>query len=194
MNVETIPSIATLTFRPARSEEARQIAQLVNSSYRGESSRRGWTTEADLLDGQRTDEQEILELIQAEGSLILLCLQGAEVIGSVNLQKVEDAAYLGMLVIRPDLQARGIGRQFIQAAEALAYKEWGVSKMVMSVITLRAELLAFYERRGYRRTGQIKPFPTEARAGIPLVDGLQFEILEKELIAVGTSNNPSVRL
>ena len=181
--LESKPMIPPLTFRPACSEEAGQLAQLVNSAYRGDSSRAGWTTEADLLDGQRTDEPEILELIQAEGSLFLLCLQGADIVGSVHLQReTEEAAYLGMLVTRPDLQSSGIGKHLLQAAEMLVQQEWRVRKIVMSVITLRAELIAFYERRGYRRTGQIKPFPTDARAGIPLVAGLQFEILEKELL------------
>lgn len=176
------PDPTPFTFRKAHNAEAEQIVQLVNSAYRGDSSRAGWTTEADLLDGQRTDEQEVRELIQAETSMILLCRQGAEIVGAVNLQKTGDAAYLGMLVIRPDLQGRGIGKHFIQAAETAAQQEWGVRKIEMTVITLRAELIAFYERRGYRRTGTIKPFPTDARAGIPLVQDLQFEVLEKELV------------
>lgn len=173
--------IAPFTFRPARSEEAEFLVQLVNSAYRGDSSRAGWTTEADFLDGQRTDEQEIRELIQTDGSMLLLCLQDDEIVGSVNLQKAGDAAYLGMLVIRPDLQGHGIGRHLMQAAETIVQQEWGVRKIEMTVITLRSELIAFYERRGYRRTGIIKPFPTAVRFGIPRVEGLQFEVLEKEL-------------
>ncbi len=170
-----------LTFRPARSEEAEQLVRFVNSAYRGDSSRVGWTTEAELLDGQRTDEEELRTLIQAEGSLLLLCLQGAIIVGSVSLQKTDNAAYLGMLVTRPDLQGHGIGKHLLQAAEAFVQQEWGVRKMQMTVITLRRELLAFYERRGYRRTGIIKPFPTDVRFGLPRIDGLQFEVLEKDL-------------
>lgn len=174
-------SLPPFTFRKAHSDEAEQLVQLVNSAYRGESSRAGWTTEADFLDGQRTDEEEIRALIQTAGSLLLLCLQGAEIIGSVNLQKVNDTAYLGMLVIRPGLQGQGIGKHLLQAAEKVAQEEWGVRKIEMTVITFRSELIAFYERRGYRRTGIIKPFPTDVRAGIPRMAGLQFEVLEKEL-------------
>jgi ribosomal protein S18 acetylase RimI-like enzyme len=170
-----------LTFRCARSEEAEALARLVNSAYRGESSRAGWTTETDLLGGQRTDAQEIRELIQAAHSVLLLCLRDTEIVGSVSLQKTGDAAYLGMLVIRPDLQGRNIGKHLIQAAEDFVQQEWGVHKMEMTVLTLRTELMAFYERRGYRRTGIVKPFPTDVRFGIPRVEGLQFEVLEKEL-------------
>lgn len=179
MNLASNPP--PFTFRPARREEAEQLVHFVNSAYRGDSSRVGWTTEADLLDGQHTDEEELRALIQAEGSLLLLCLQGAAIVGSVSLQNIGDAAYLGMLVSRPDLQGQGIGKQLIQAAEDFVQQEWGVRKMQMTVITLRRELLAFYERRGYRRTGLIKPFPTDVRFGIPRVEGLQFEVLEKEL-------------
>lgn len=183
MNAEHTPPVSSLTFRPAAENETGLLAQLVNLAYRGESSRAGWTTEADLLGGQRTDEEEIRELIQAENSVLLLCLQDGEIVGSVNLQKTDDAAYLGMLVIRPDLQGRNIGKQLMQAAENFVQQEWGVTKMKMTVITVRTELLAFYERRGYRRTGKIEPFPTDARAGMPLVEGLHFEVLEKELPA-----------
>lgn len=162
-------------------EEAAFIAALVNSAYRGESSRAGWTTEADLLDGQRTDEQEVQSLIQDDRSMILLCQQGDEIIGSVLLQKQDDAAYLGMFVVRPELQGNGIGKQFLKTAELSAQQHWGSRKIVMSVITLRPELIAFYERRGYRRTGEVLPFPDDLAAGIPRVEDLKFEMLEKDL-------------
>ncbi len=173
--------IPPLTFRKARAEEAARLARLVNSAYRGESSRAGWTTEADLLDGQRTDEREIRQLIESPDAMILLCLQADEVVGSVLLQRNGEAAYLGMFVVRPDLQGRGIGKRFLEAAERAARQAWDVRRITMSVITLREELLAFYERRGYRRTGEILPFPDDPAAGIPRVPNLRFEMLEKEL-------------
>lgn len=170
-----------VSFRRACAHEAELIAKLVNSAYRGDSSRAGWTTEADLLDGQRTDEQEIQRLIQDETSIILLCLNNGEVIGSVLLQKKEEAAYLGMFVVKPELQGSGIGKRFLCEAEQFAQREWGIRKITMTVITRLQELIAFYQRRGYRRTGEVLPFPDDPAAGIPLVQGLQFEILEKDL-------------
>ena len=159
------------------------IVALVNSAYRGESSRAGWTTEADLLGGQRTDAEEISRLIGMDGSVILLCLLGDEVIGSVHLEKVDAAAaYMGMLVIRPVLQGRGLGSRFMEAAENFARAEWRVARMQMQVITLRHELIAYYQRRGYRRTGKIRPFPaSDPKFGQPKVGGLMFEVLEKSL-------------
>lgn len=184
MTQDFIPPLSSLSFRKAYIEDAGMIADLVNSAYRGDSSRLGWTTEADLLDGQRTNEAEIRNLIEAEESLILLCLRDTEVIGSVHLRKTDTSAYLGMLVVKPNLQGAGIGKHFMLAAENLVRQEWGSTKMWMTVITIRQELVAFYERRGYRRTGQVKPFPAHADNGIPCVEGLQLEVLEKDLEAL----------
>lgn len=169
-----------LSFRRAAPADVDAIVALVNSAYRGEPSRAGWTTEADLLDGQRTDAEEIAHLIGAEDSLILLCQRGDEIIGSVHLEKVDAiTAYMGMLVIRPVLQGQGLGKQLIREAEHAARAGWGTARMQIQVITLRHELIAYYERLGYRRTGEIRPFPSDPRYGIPRVTGLQFAVLEK---------------
>ena len=175
------PANSDLTFRRARPEEAGLVVSLTNSAYRGDSSRAGWTTEADLLDGQRTDLEEILSLINGQDSFILLCLRGREIVGSVNLQKEGESAYLGMLVVQPTLQARGIGKELIRAAETEAGREWSIARMTMTVISFRPELVAYYERRGYRLTGYSKPFPEHTRGGIPRVDGLKLDVMEKDL-------------
>jgi GNAT superfamily N-acetyltransferase len=159
------------------------IVALVNSAYRGDSSRAGWTTEADILGGQRTDAEEISHLIAQEGSAILLGLRGGETVGSVHLERVDAAtAYLGMLVIRPVLQGQGLGRCLMDEAERLVRAEWGARRMQMQVITLRHELIAYYGRRGYQRTGETRPFPAaDPRFGLPRVAGLMFEVLAKPL-------------
>lgn len=172
-----------ITFRCAAVTDVDAIATLVNSAYRGESSRAGWTTEADILGGQRTDAQEISRLIATEGSTMLLLLGAGEIIGSVHVERVDAAtAYLGMLVIRPVLQGQGLGRYLMDEAERFVRTEWHASRMQMWVITLRHELIAYYERRGYRRSGETRPFPaTDPRFGLPKVEGLMFEVLEKFL-------------
>ena len=136
-----------------------------------------------MLGGQRTDAQEISRLIAADGSDILLCLRHGELVGSVHVERVDaTTAYIGMLVIRPVLQAQGLGRCLMGEAERLAGAEWGAVCMQMQVITLRHELIAYYERRGYRRTGEIRPFPAaDPRFGLPKVEGLKFEVLQKAL-------------
>jgi ribosomal protein S18 acetylase RimI-like enzyme len=173
--------VPELSFRKAGIDDVDRIVELVNSAYRGESSRVGWTTEAYLLGGQRTDRDEILGLIEASDSVILLCLQEDRIVGSVHLRKEGQGAYLGMLVVKPILQGAGLGKRIMAEAERRVQQEWGADRMRMTVITLRHELIAFYERRGYRRTGQRLPFPESPRFGIPQVDNLELEVLEKML-------------
>ena len=174
--------IPDLVFRAAELSDAAALAALVNSAYRGDSSRAGWTTEADLLGGQRTDSGAISLLIEDENAQLLLAVRATEIIGSVHLQRVDaTTVYLGMLVIKPVLQGQGLGNRLMQAAETWAYKEWDSRRAEMQVITLREELIAYYERRGYRRTGEIRPFPSEPEFGLPKVEALQFAVLEKSL-------------
>jgi len=170
-----------LQFRPAVISDAPEIADLVNSCYRGDSSRAGWTTEADLLDGTRTNAAEIQAFIEHPDTVILICVDRTGIVGSVNVERHGSSAYLGMFVVKPTLQGAGLGRRVIQAAEDYARDEWQSAKMTMTVITRRSELIAYYERRGYRRTGELKPFKSDDVHGIPRVDGIELEILEKEL-------------
>lgn len=167
-------------FVVALADQAGLIAALINSAYRGDSSRAGWTTEADLLEGLRTDQSEVRDLIGRRDSVMLLCERDGHTIGCVHLQREGDGAYLGMLVVRPDLQGGGIGKEFLRAAEAFVRERWSVTRMRMTVINRRAELIAFYERRGYRRTGRTRPFPAEALSA-SRVGPLEFEDLEKDL-------------
>ena len=171
--------MSKLTFRCATVEDAPAITDLVNSAYRGEASKQGWTTEADLLDGLRTTPQEIRQLITAQNSFLLLCHQGAMLAGSVHVEKQGEQAYIGMFVVRPDIQGAGIGKHLLKEAETLASKEWGVSSFIMIVITSRHELIAFYERRGYKRTGVQSEFPVNPALWMPKVSGLKMERMEK---------------
>lgn len=170
-----------LTFRRARAVDADYVAHLINCAYRGEVSRAGWTTEDGLIEGARTNPEEIRGLIVRQDSVILLCLRAGIIVGTVHLERRADAAYLGMLVVDPDLQGAGIGKQLMSAAEALVRSEWGCLRVTMTVISARDELIAFYERRGYRRTGQTHPFPTRIGASVPKIPGLEFAVLEKSL-------------
>ncbi|MBU0689719.1 MAG: GNAT family N-acetyltransferase [Gammaproteobacteria bacterium] len=177
------PLVSDLILRSADASDVDAIVALVNAAYRGDSSRAGWTTEADILGGQRTDAEEIAQLIAEAGSEFLLCQRAGETVGSVHLLR-QDAhtAYLGMLVIKPGLQGQGLGSRLMDKAERFLKKNWGVSCLQMQVITLRQELIAFYERRGFKRTDEFKPFPeNEPRFGLPKVPGLKFEVLKKSL-------------
>lgn len=180
---EPLANIDSLAFRIATAADIDAIVALVNSAYRGDSSRAGWTTEADILGGQRTDAGEISRLVSEDDSAIMLCMRDGKLIGSVHMERVDAAnAYMGMLVIKPVLQGQGLGHRFMTEAERFASTKWGASRMRMQVISLRNELIAYYERRGYRRTGETLPFPaSDPRFGLPKVEGLMFEVLEKLL-------------
>jgi ribosomal protein S18 acetylase RimI-like enzyme len=170
-----------LSFFKATKSEAEQISAFVNSAYRGEFSRKGWTTEADLLDGLRTNTQQILGLIEECNSMFMLCKADSELQGSVHLHNTHEGVHISMLAVHPLLQNRGIGKALLQAAELAAQQTWSANRFVMSVIPCRHELIAFYERRGYRRTGISKAFPINPSLWTPKVADLRLELLEKIL-------------
>lgn len=171
-----------LRFRVADADDTPAIVALLNAAYRGDSSRAGWTTEADLLGGQRTDDDEVGTLLTAADSRFLLGFDGAALLGCVHLACDRHTAWLGMFAIQPGLQGKGLGRRFLEEAEDRVREWWGSTCMRMSVISLREELIGYYERRGYRRTGETAPFPVDdPRFGIPRVETLEFAILEKPL-------------
>ena len=171
---------------PAALEDLTSVAALVNSAYRGDTSRQGWTTEADLLGGQRTDPETLAQQLGANPDARLLVLRDEAAgppLGVVWLEPTSepDVWHLGMLTVRPDLQDRKLGRSLLEGAEATA-AGLGAERIRMTVIPLRAELVAWYERRGYRRTGETKPFPYgDLRFGEPRRDDLEFIVLEKAL-------------
>jgi ribosomal protein S18 acetylase RimI-like enzyme len=169
----------------ASDSDIEAIATLVNSAFRGDSSRAGWTTEADLVGGQRTDPETLRDDLAARPGSVLLAMRdepGGSLLGSVWLEpKTPELWHLGMLTVRPDLQARGLGRRILEEAERYAVAH-GARRIRMTVITVRDTLLEWYERRGYVRTGELIPFPYgNDRFGLPQRPDLQFEALEKEL-------------
>jgi predicted N-acetyltransferase YhbS len=169
-----------LTIAPISVSDIAEVVVLVNSAYRGESSKKGWTTEADLLGGIRTDENALLAMLQKPGATMLIAKNtDGQIIGTVYLQQLSNQLYLGMLTVAPDIQARGIGQQLLLAAEAYA-RQLNCSAINMTVIDVRHELIDWYSRKGYQPTGEIKPFPTGPEFGIPK-QPLQFIVLEKRL-------------
>ena len=171
-------------FRTATQADASVIAALVESAYRGDASRVGWTTEADFLHGQRTDVTEIEELLTSENGRFVLFERDGLVAASCYIERQDRICYFGMFSVHPPFQGTGIGRLVIEEVERIAREEWHCDRVEMTVIDIRAELIAWYERRGYARTGRTKSFPYgDERFGIPQRDDLRFEYLVKELRA-----------
>lgn len=151
----------TVTIRPATLADLPRLHPVIERAYRGESAKAGWTHEADLIiEGERTDLETLTGLVNDPRSRLLIALDGEAVLGCVNIvDRGSGLAYLGLLCVDPALQAGGLGRQIIAAAEAAARETFGCDRMEMTVIDRRAELIAWYERRGYANTGERRDFP-----------------------------------
>ena len=171
-----------LTFRRATVADVSAVVALVQSAYRGESSKAGWTTEADFLEGQRTDADDVRSCIDRDGSFVLLAERDGEFLACAHVSHEGTAGYFGLFSVAPNQQGTGVGKATLSEAEKIVRDEWKLTAMRMTVIDIREELIAFYERRGYVRTGIKKPFPYgDERFGVPKRDDLRFEVLEKSL-------------
>jgi len=174
-----------MIFAPAAESEFPAVVALVNSAYRGEGAQAGWTTEAGYIDGQRIDLDSLRQDLAEAPKAVLLTLRdedGGPLLGCVWLEpdaEAQDAWYLGMLTIRPDLQDRQLGRALLAHGEAYA-RDRGARRVRMTVVHLRDTLIAWYQRRGYALTGETKPFPVGERFGRPQ-RALEFVVLEKAL-------------
>lgn len=168
-----------MKIRPAVSADVPALNQLVNSAYRGDSSRAGWTTEADLLGGIRTSEPALAAMIQKDHAVILVCEEDDQLEACVYLEQKDTVLYLGMLTVRPHLQGKGIGALLLQAAEEKA-AALGCTAIQMTVITERKSLIDYYTRKGFADTGERQPFPDDPAFGIPK-QPLEFLVMEKKL-------------
>jgi len=166
--------------KKATLQDIPSLTTLINSAYRGETSKKGWTTEAHLLEGKRTTEEELTEIIQDPKNTFLKYIDHNEIIGSVLLVEKEHQLYLGMLTVSPELQNSGIGKKLLAEAENQA-KALGLSSIIMTVISVREELIAWYKRQGYVETGEREAFP-ESDIHINISDTpLEFIFLEKKI-------------
>ncbi|MGN7725964.1 GNAT family N-acetyltransferase [Luteimonas sp. 22616] len=171
-----------LSFRDATATDVDAIVALVTSAYRGDASRAGWTTEADFLDGNRIDPDVLRVDIERPRSRVVLAERDGALLACAHVADEGGHGYFGMFSVVPGLQGGGIGKALLAQCERIARDEWQLPDMRMTVIDIRDELIAFYERRGYRRTGVYKPFPHgDERFGIAKRDDLRFEVLEKPL-------------
>jgi len=174
--------------RPAGSDDVPAVVALVERAYRGDASRAGWTTEADLLDGQRTDAEAVAALVAGTGSTVLVLEDDGRLVACCHVRSRTAAAapgrwaYVGMVAVDPAHQGAGTGRDVLGAAEAHARDVLAAEQLEMTVIAQRAELVAWYERRGWSRTGERRPFPYgDERFGRPRREDLEFVVLTKSV-------------
>jgi len=174
-------------FRQAESKDTRAIVALVDSAYRGETSRAGWTTEADLLDGRRTYSEEVEAIITEPHNKIIMLEDESQLIASVHIKKSSSnenggRAYLGMFAVSPNFQNQGIGKAMLSYVAKVVVEEWQCREIEMTVIRQRVELIAWYEKLGYRVTGETRAFPYgDERYGIPKRQDLVLDVLMKRI-------------
>lgn len=177
-------TVSDIHFRLAELKDVPDLNRFVNGAYRGDSSKSGWTTESDLLGGQRVDFDGLAELIEARQSFILCAFDSHDdqkLISCVHLKKEKSSCYLGMLTVSPLLQNSGLGQLMLNESESRA-KNWDCDEIYMTVISVREELISWYIRRGYQLTGEKKPFPYgDARFGLPKRQDLEFVVLNKKI-------------
>jgi GNAT superfamily N-acetyltransferase len=176
------------TVSPSRASDLGPIADLVNAAYRGEGGYAGWTSEIDLVQGRRTTLSILQhDLAACPGATILVLREADRLLACVRLERTEgtqgeSACYIGMLAVQPGMQDRGVGRVLLQHAESQG-RTWGARVARMTVVSIRASLIAWYARRGYRLTGETERFPyDDLRFGAPLRPDLEFAVLEKVLL------------
>ena len=171
-----------MEFRFATEDDLPAVHALIESAYRGDASRAGWTTEADLVKGPRTDAEELLAIVRSPDAEILTAYDEGVLVASCHLERRPDAGYFGMFSVRPHGQASGLGSTVLREAERVVREDWHRPRMMMWVLEPRTELIAWYERRGYARTGDSVDFPYDesATAG-PMHPGMRFIVLAKDL-------------
>jgi ribosomal protein S18 acetylase RimI-like enzyme len=174
-----------LSFRCGTLVDIPRVVTLVAAAYgyRGEASRRIWTNEADLLDGRRTDHESVRAYIEDSQSLIVLAERAGEIIACAHIKQRGELCYIGMVSVYPELQGAGVGGAVVSECERFVRASWGCRAMELTVIRQRDDLIAWYERRGYRRTGETRPFPYGDERFRPRRPDLEFIVLEKPLRA-----------
>ena len=171
-----------MAFRRAEAADAAAIAALVNVAFSGDGGRSGWTHDADLFDGERTDRAEIQELLADPRVVFLVCVVSGAIAGCAYVKARDSTAFLGMLAVSPAQQARGVGKRLITESERVARDELGCTAVEITVVTThRPELAAFYERRGYARSGRFGPLQRKGAAEKAKVAGLRNEWMTKNL-------------
>jgi ribosomal protein S18 acetylase RimI-like enzyme len=176
--MNTAPS--PIRFAYATLDDVPGVAALIERSYRGPEAAKGWTNEAALLTGPRSSQAEIKKLVRDGNSRFVLALDGPELVGCALIQKHGIGAYFGMFAIDPGQQGSGLGKTVIAHCEAAARELWSAAYLRLTVISLRDKLIAWYERRGFRQTGEREPFPFDTAAGALRTD-FDLTVLEKPL-------------
>lgn len=165
-----------ITLESASTDDVEKLNQLINEAYRGQM---GWTRETEIVGGTRSSVEDVRNLILSPNAHLFTAKINGEIAACICVEEKEDKAYIGTFAVSPYYQNQGIGKQVLSLAENYAVNKLDSKKIMMAVISQREELISFYERRGYIRTGEITDYPVHLNVGVPAVEGLTIEYLEK---------------
>jgi ribosomal protein S18 acetylase RimI-like enzyme len=178
-DVTDVPSfLSQFKLVQALPRHCQDICDLVNLAYRGD---RGWTRETHIIGGDRTTLGEITVVMEKAGARFYVVYLQQRLVACVYLAKERHHAYIGFFSVHPDFQGQGVGGYILRQAENIAKHQFVTDKIRMFVVSQRAELISFYQRRGYQRTGSQQVYPLQLKTGVPKVANLTIEYLEKEI-------------
>ena len=169
-------------YRIATARDVPELVGLINNSYRPNGPETGWTHESGLIEGDRINTQQLADLLDGDGSTILLGLNKGEIVACVNINEEAGASYIAMLTVKPSYQNLGLGKEILQLAEEYAENQYESSEVNLFVISERKELFDFYLRRGYEPTQVSSDYPANAGVGNPKISGLKLVLLTKQLV------------
>jgi len=167
----------SIKLEPATINDAERIKDLINLSYRGNE---GWTKETEIVSGARISIEDTKILIQKNNSKMFIATIEGTLVGCICIELEKNKAYIGSFAVAPSYQNRGIGKSILMQAELIAINQFKARELIMIVVSQRRELIEYYERRGYSRTGQVEKYPIHLNVGIPILDGLTIEYLRKQ--------------
>ena len=168
-----------IAFRVANKEDIAPLLNMINHSYRPKDSDASWSNESSYMTGDRINAAQLLETLQQPNSVILVGTDNNLVVSCVLIEKIELTAKIGLLTVDIGRQQLGYGKATLEAAESYAISHFGVNEIKMHVLQIRTELMDFYTRRGYSRTGIVRDYPVHLGVGLPLIDDLKYEVLNK---------------
>ncbi|KAL7628387.1 hypothetical protein AAE478_002589 [Parahypoxylon ruwenzoriense] len=174
---------SNLQFRIATLDDAACLQELVQSAFRSEDSRPNWTADMDLSSRFRVDVEKVIAQISKPDGAILIATDSSGIpIASVEISKRgADLVRLSMLAVDHRRQRGGIGRRLLAYTEDYSRRTWGVKKAGLNALSTRQELILWYLRCGYRKTGELTPFPSDRNDGLTLPEDMCFVELEKDL-------------
>ncbi|VWC62019.1 GNAT family N-acetyltransferase [Burkholderia lata] len=181
MNEPTGALKRTASYRAANEQDVDALVQLINSAYRPTASAAGWTHEAALIDGPRITSVQLAATFRAPDAVLLVAEVEGSIVGCIEVRKDGNTAYIGTLAVSPSMQDRGLGKALLNEAEQFAVRSWKIGTAVMVVLSIRHELIDFYLRRGYSRTGALMRYPFDAGVGMPRDENLTIETLTRNI-------------